>query len=97
MGASEHWCRRARPWLGTIVEISVPAGHDDAIEAGFAAIARIHRLMSFHEDTSDLAKVRGAQPGEAIRLAPETVEVLRIAIDLYSASDGVFTMRCSRA
>ena len=96
MGASEHLCRRARPWLGTIVEIGVPQAHEDAIEAGFAAIARIHGLMSFHEDTSDLAAIRAAQPGQVIRLAPETVTVLRIAADLHTASGGLFNVAIGR-
>lgn len=96
MRASEHWCRRARPWLGTIVEIAVPHEHEDAIEAGFAAIERIHRLMSFHEETSDLSAIRAAQPGQVVRLAPETVAVLRIAADLHAASNGLFNVAVGR-
>lgn len=96
MSASDNLVRRARPWLGTIVEISVPPAHDDAIEVGFAAIERIHRLMSFHEETSDLAAMRAAQPGQVLRLAPETVAVIRIAADLHTASNGVFNVAVGR-
>lgn len=96
MRASEQLCRRARPWLGTIVEIAVPHAHEDAIEAGFAAIERIHRLMSFHEETSDLATLRAAQPGQVVRVASETVAVLRIAVDLHAASNGVFNVAVGR-
>jgi len=96
MGASELICRRARPWLGTIVEISVPQEYESAIEVGFAAIARIHHLMSFHEETSDVAKTRTAQPNEIIELAPATVAVLQIAADLHSASRGLFNVAVGR-
>lgn len=96
MGQADTLIRRARPWLGTIVEIGIPAGHEAAIEAGFAEIARIHQLMSFHEPTSDLAKTRAAQPDEAIKLAPETVEVLCIAADLHGVSNGLFNVAVGR-
>ena len=44
--------RRCRPLLGTFVEITA-RGRDQrllarGIEAGFDAIARVNRLMSFH-------------------------------------------------
>ena len=51
--------RRAKPLLGTFVEIAV-AGADDgeaAVEAAFAAVARVHRLMSFHAPDSDLSRL----------------------------------------
>jgi FAD:protein FMN transferase len=96
MAAPDPLIRRARPLLGTFVEIAVPARLESAIEAGFAAIARIHRLMSFHEDTSDLAKLRAAAPKEIVAVAPETVAVLRIAADLHLASGGLFDVTVGR-
>ena len=86
--------RRARPWLGTIVEIAC----DDlpAIEAGFAAIAHAHARMSFHEATSDLAALRDAIPGSAVAVEPETVQVLRFAVDLHRATDGLFDVTIGR-
>lgn len=86
--------RRARPWLGTIVEIA----SDDlqAIEAGFSAIAHIHARMSFHEDDSDLAALRDALPGNVVAVDAETVRVLRLALELYRASDGLFDVSIGR-
>ena len=49
--------RRARPLLGTLVEVSVtgrPSVLAHALEAAFDAVAAVHRLMSFHEAASDL-------------------------------------------
>jgi FAD:protein FMN transferase len=44
--------RRARPLLGTFVEIDVADADaslaEDAVEAAFAVVAEVHRLMSFH-------------------------------------------------
>ena len=42
--------RRAQPWLGTLVEITIVDSLDDeplnaCFNAAFAAIAQVHRLM----------------------------------------------------
>ena len=86
--------RRARPWLGTFVEIAC----DDlaAIEAGFAAIAHVHARMSFHHDNSDLAALRDATPGSIVAVDGETVQVLRLALELYRASGGLFDVTIGR-
>lgn len=82
--------RRCRPLLGTFVEIAVGSGHEDAVEAGFLAIARVHACMSFHDEASDLAALRRAPPGRLVAVDSGLVTVLRIAADLYDRSDGLF-------
>jgi thiamine biosynthesis lipoprotein len=47
--------RRCRPLLGTFVEIECDRA--DAIDEGFAAIERVHRLMSAHAPVSDVSRV----------------------------------------
>ena len=96
MAAPDNLVRRARPWLGTIVEIGVSAEHESAIETGFVEIARIHRLMSFHEDTSDLAKLRTANAGRLVEVDADTVTVLRVAADLHQKTDGLFNIAIGR-
>ena len=85
--------RRARPLLGTFVEIScrgeAPACHR-AIEAAFDAIARVHALMSVHEKTSDLSRMNERAHLEPVSIDPQTAYVLRAALELHRASDGVF-------
>lgn len=82
--------RRCRPWLGTFVEIAAPAGCESAVEAAFAAIAHVHRRMSFQEETSDLAKLRRAPAGSRVEVGRETVAVLRTAALLSARSGGMF-------
>lgn len=96
MTAPGNLVRRARPWLGTIVEIGVPAERESAINAGFAEIARIHRLMSFHEATSDIAKLRRAKAGELVDVDLATVAVLRTSADLHKKTDGLFNVVVGR-
>lgn len=87
--------RRCRPWLGTYVEIETE-GDASVIDVGFDAIAEVHRRMSFHEPTSDLALMRDTTAGEIIQVSRLTVEVLEIALDLFRASGGVFDVSIGR-
>ena len=84
--------RRARPLLGTYVAIGVglpDAEAAKAIEAGFAAIAEIHRLMSFHETASDVSRINRAGAG-TVTVDPRTWAVLAAAQHMAEASNGVF-------
>ncbi|MDE2257136.1 MAG: FAD:protein FMN transferase [Xanthomonadaceae bacterium] len=86
--------RRARPWLGTIVDIRVD-GVDTpralrAIEAAFAEVASVHGLMSFHADDSDLARLRLAPAGTLVRVNARTYEVLDWSLRIAAVSDGAF-------
>lgn len=85
---------RARPLLGTTVAIRVERMDEDgahrAIEAAFAAVAEVHRLMSFHEPDSDLSRLHRARCGTRVPLAAPTADVLREALQLSAWSDGAF-------
>ena len=53
--------RRTQPLLGTFVEIAAAGAHRDdlqqAIDKAFAAVAQVHRLMSFHDPHSDVSRL----------------------------------------
>jgi thiamine biosynthesis lipoprotein len=83
--------RRARPLLGTFVEIgAVGENAALAIEAAFREIEVIHRLMSFHETHSDIARLNRAPILTAQQVDPRTYEVLSWAQKISSLSDGAF-------
>jgi thiamine biosynthesis lipoprotein len=85
--------RRARPLLGTIVEVTAEGAGDAllaAIEAAFASIAKVQRLMSFHDPSSDVSRINGAAAGEAVTIDPHTSRVLCSARALSDVSDGAF-------
>jgi thiamine biosynthesis lipoprotein len=86
--------RRARPLLGTFVEISIagapPAELEAAADAAFAAVATVHRLMSFHDEASDIGRLNRSALAGALVVHPWTLEVLDIANDLCRRSAGVF-------
>jgi len=84
--------RRARPLLGTFVEISAadtPAA-EAAVEAAFAAVAEVHRLMSFHESESDVSLLNREACERAVVVHPWTFQVLEAALDLNRRSAGAF-------
>jgi FAD:protein FMN transferase len=85
--------RRAKPLLGTFVEIAVDdvagAQAEDAIDAAFAAVARVHALMSFHDSGSDLSRLNAAA-GSAVAIDAWTYTVLQAALELNRRSNGLF-------
>lgn len=84
---------RARPLLGTLVEISVAGFEEEAahraIDRGFAAVAEIHALMSFHKADSDVSRLN-AHGLSGVRVDPHTRTVLLRAQEIAEHSDGLF-------
>ncbi len=91
---SPHKFTRAKPLLGTLVEIRAELADADAahaaIDRGFAAVAEIHRLMSFHEATSDVSRLNREASVHTVAVDARTFEVLRKALVFSERSDGLF-------
>lgn len=81
---------RCRPLLGTFVEIIVPRDAGQCFDAAFQEVVHVHERMSFHDEDSDLARLRRAATDTTVEVAPETVEVLSLAQELHRRSDGLF-------
>ncbi|MDF3831803.1 FAD:protein FMN transferase [Cupriavidus basilensis] len=89
-------CRRARPLLGTLVEIQARgAGAAEAVRTAFGQIEEIHRLMSRYEPASDIGRFNAAPVGWPIEMDVRTLAVLAVAAELQVASDGAFD--CERS
>ena len=86
--------RRCRPLLGTFVEITA-RGRDErllsrGIEAGFDAIARVNRLMSFHDPLSDVSRMNHDGFPKGVSVHPWTWRVMRAAKRFAEESHGAF-------
>ena len=86
--------RRARPLLGTLVEITL-AGMDEealheAADAAFAGISRIHDLMSLQDANSELCRLNATAYLTPCEVSTHTWNVLSLALEISSLSDGVF-------
>lgn len=92
--------RRARPLLGTYVEITLDAPGApypaQAFETAFAEIGRIHHLMSWHAPDSDVGRINRAPPGHWLDVDPCTAAVLHTARMLWERSGGLFDITCER-
>jgi len=86
--------RRARPLLGTFVEVTAGGAARDrldaAIERAFAAVAEVHRLMSFHESDSDVSRLNRSALFGPLEVDPQTFEVLEWSRCFAEASEGCF-------
>jgi FAD:protein FMN transferase len=93
--------RRARPLLGTFVEIiasgAAAAEVEAGVEAAFGAIAKVHRLMSFHEAGSDVSRLNRDASAGAITVHPWTFQVLETALDLHRRTGGIFDIAIAPA
>ena len=92
--------RRARPLLGTIVDIQARAPNDftvmRAIEDAFDAIERVHRLMSFHDPASDVSRMNREAHQHAIKVDDWTWRVLQAAHKFADESNGAFDITVGR-
>lgn len=85
---------RAQPWLGTFVSIRVEglsaAQAHKAIDAAFHEIAVVHRLMSFHDENSEVSCLNRQGARGPMMVHPYTFEVLRWAQKFAAISQGCF-------
>jgi thiamine biosynthesis lipoprotein len=92
--SSKNEVRRCRPLLGTFVEITasgLEAEHlHTAVNAAFAAIEKIQRLMSVHDPASELSFVNQNAAAHPVTVSRETFTTLRRADRLASESKGAF-------
>lgn len=86
--------RRARPLLGTLVEIVVEGADDYALhraaDDAFGAVERVHRLMSFHAHDSDVTRLNRGAHRAPVQVDDATWNVLELAGRVAQATGGVF-------
>lgn len=84
---------RARPLLGTLVEIRAdaePALAHRAATSAFEAISVLHRLMSAHDPESDVGRLNRFAHSRAMLVSRHTWRVLDAARRVSAASGGAF-------
>jgi FAD:protein FMN transferase len=94
MAAASNRVRRARPLLGTFVEIEAAgpasAAVNQAIAVAFERIAAVHRLMSFHDPDSDVSRLNREAFGRPVKVHDWTFRVLEASVELHRQSSGLF-------
>lgn len=92
--------RRAQPWLGTLVDITIADSLDETeliscFNNAFARVAEVHRLMSFHDPASDVSRINHAAVGALVEIHAHSFEVIRCALSMASATGGIFDVTCA--
>jgi FAD:protein FMN transferase len=91
---------RARPLLGTVVAIRVEGCSQltahRAIDAAFADVALIGRLMSFQDSGSELSRLNREAAYRVVSVHPHTFAVLRWSLAIAAASCGSFDVSAAR-
>lgn len=91
--AASYAMKRARPLLGTLVEIAAQGASEaavsQAISQAFAAAEIVQSLMSYHDPASDVSRLNRAGVA-CISVDPQTWHVLDVARSLSEATAGVF-------
>jgi len=88
----DGWIARAQVWLGTLVEVALPAtdASESRFAAAFAAVTHVHRVMSAHDEESDLARIARDAHRRTVTVDVETHAVLELALALFRESGGAF-------
>ncbi len=86
------WLRRAQIWLGTLVEVALPAGQARAehFDAAFAAVAAVHRQLHPQQRGSRLRHIARAAHRRPVRVDRHTYALLGLAQRLWRDSGGLF-------
>jgi thiamine biosynthesis lipoprotein len=69
-----------------------PCDAEVAVEAAFAVVAEVHRLMSFHEAASDVSRLNRSAARGAVLVHPWTYQVLEMAAEMNRRSAGAFNI-----
>jgi FAD:protein FMN transferase len=100
--STPHVARRAKPMLGTLVEVGVCGAQADAAplaacDIAFDVIAAVQRCLSRFEPDSDIGRFNALRAGSWLDVQADTQTVLAAAQQLFSDSDGVFDISLGSA
>lgn len=90
--------RRSRLIMGTVVEIMAEGLEssklETAVDAAFAEIARLDKLLSAYHQDSDVSRLSQSDNGSQV--TTETAEVLALGLDVAQRSGGAFDLTLGR-
>lgn len=93
-GLADVSYQRARPLLGTLVEIAATGNGarpvQQAMEQAFTAVETVHTLMSYHSADSDVSRINRDAFNAPVVVDAHTWRVLAAAQAFAEASDGLF-------
>lgn len=77
--------------LGTVVDQRVSGrAAAYAAEAAASELLRVHRLLSFYDPASDIARLNGSAGAGPVKIAAETLNLLALALEWSGRTAGAF-------
>lgn len=99
--SAQKWQRRARPLLGTLIEVGLRTGSqalaDTAFKAAFARLREVQAVLSRFDTDSDPSRFARLRVGESLRMRPDTRVVLGAAAELRGTTDALFDVTLGTA
>lgn len=81
---------RVQLQMGTYARVLVYDGSNEDIDAAFAKIKELDNLLSDYNPDSEISKINSNAGVSPVRVDPQVIEILEIAKDVASQTDGVF-------
>ena len=83
--------------LGSSIELSLTGDLDetelrDISDKGFEQMPRIEKIMSFHDETSELSMINRMAHESPVEISPEMSDVLGLGLRLSALSDGYYDL-----
>ena len=89
---------QSREVMGTLADVTAVAADEQtaraAVEAAYARLEHVNRLMSDYRDDSEIGRLNGLPAGAGLAVSPETFGVLRRARAISEATGGAFDPTC---
>jgi len=80
---------RCRPCLGTYLHVTLNHPWTESSSLVFDEALRLERIFNIYDEQSSLSKLN--KEGRSAEMAPELSQVLHLAMELFSTSQGAFT------
>lgn len=84
--------------MGTLAELTAVAVDQQtaqaAVEAGYARLEDVNRLMSDYRDDSEIGRLNSLAGGGSLAVSPETFFVLQRSLKISETSAGAFDITC---
>ncbi|HCC68282.1 MAG TPA: thiamine biosynthesis protein ApbE, partial [Nitrospiraceae bacterium] len=90
----EKTYRQTERVMGTTMTVTVVSPSErkakDAVEAAFAEVKRLDKLLSHFSQDSELSAINRASGVNPVKVSPETLEVIKKAVDIARLTGGAF-------
>lgn len=81
---------RVQLQMGTYARVLIYGGNNKDVDAAFAEIRKLDDLLSDYNPSSEISEINAMAGERAVKVSPQVVEVLEIAKQIASQTDGVF-------